>query len=799
MRTNIERILRAFQSTVWAIQREKLDALVGLLELRARGQAIDPESTGVVEAGRPEAASRRDRTVRPKGGDIAVIPLFGTIAQRLSGMDAMSGGASIERFTAAFDRAVNDDAIGGIVLQVDSPGGSVYGVEEASQKIHDARGTKRIVAVADSLMASAAYYIGSAADELVITPSGEAGSIGVFGVHFDFSRFLANEGIKPTIIKAGEHKAEGNQFEPLGDEALEHMQEQVNDYYDLFVDAVARNRGVSREAVLTGFGQGRTFTAQRAVEAGLADRVAPFEAVLDEVAEDVPSKGTRSASIVAPGTTVTATGDSADRRSDAGAGETARADDPTDTDPDGPTEGAAPPDATDLAPTPQAAPVAKEDAMAGETETQHDAARNGAANDTAVATAVEEERTRAAEIFRLAREHDIEEETAEAWVAEGISPDQASTRILSEQRARRESAPHVRVGADREAERPFANLGEQLLAIREAAGPGSRTDKRLLDINQRYAAATGSSTGVPSDGGFVIQPDFTRGIVSKMWNEGRILPRTNRVPIGENSNALVRNRLKENSRKDGSRYGGVRVYRVEEANTVEGSRPKLERQRIDLEKLMGIYYATEEVLQDAMALTTEAERNFRKELTFVAEDEVFRGHGAGQALGFLKSPALVVVPKDSGQAAGTITIGNIGNMLARLPASSFATAVWYINATCIPQLIQLKIGDTPVFIPGGNVAGAMFGTLMGLPIEPVEYCEALGTEGDIILADLDQYTTIDKAGVRWQESIHVRFLHDETAFKLTYRFNGQPDWPEAVEPYKGTDKISPFITLAERA
>lgn len=278
-----------------------------------------------------------------------------------------------------------------------------------------------------------------------------------------------------------------------------------------------------------------------------------------------------------------------------------------------------------------------------------------------------------------------------------------------------------------------------------------------------------------------------------------MLSRTNRVPIGESSNQLVRNLIKESSRADGSRYGGVRVYRRDEADTVSASQQKLAQQRIVLEGLMGIFYATEEIMQDAVSLTAEAENGFRKELTFVAENEIFRGTGAGQCLGFLNSAAALSVAKESGQTAATVNATNVAKMMSRLPAGSFPTAAWFIHSSVIPQLVLMTIANQPVFIQGGNLSTAPFGTLFGMPVVPVEYCATAGTVGDIILADLQQYTTIDKRGASWQESVHVRFLYDETAFKLTYRFNGQPDWESSVAEFQGSDSLSPFITLAVRS
>ena len=349
--------------------------------------------------------------------------------------------------------------------------------------------------------------------------------------------------------------------------------------------------------------------------------------------------------------------------------------------------------------------------------------------------------------------------------------------------------------------REFDSLGEQLQAI-AAAARGQVTDKRLLALNNEYArvaAATGASAAVPSDGGFVIQPTFAEGITSKMWEEGRVLSRTNRVPIGENANRLVRNHVKEASRKDGSRYGGVRVYRKNEADTVAGSKLKLMQQTIILEALMAIYYATEELLEDAVALSVEAENAFRKELTFVAENEIFRGTGAGQCLGFLNSQALLTVDAESAQAAATVNATNVAKMMARLPAGSFPTAAWYIHSSVIPQLVVMTVTNQPVFLPGNNVSAAPFGTLFGMPVLPVEYCATVGSVGDVALVDLQQYTTIDKRAARWQESVHVRFIYDESVFKLTYRFNGQPDWEDKVAEFQGSDSISPFIVLAARA
>lgn len=160
--------------------------------------------------------------------------------------------------------------------------------------IFDARGKKRVVAVADQLMASAAYYLGASAEELVVTPSGEVGSIGVYMVHFDWSGAFEDAGVRATIIRAGARKAEGNPYEPLPEEAVAHFQSLIDDYHDLFIQAVARGRGVSAATVRESFGQGRTYTAQRAVERGMADRVATIEEVVRDLKRGRRGPGRRA-------------------------------------------------------------------------------------------------------------------------------------------------------------------------------------------------------------------------------------------------------------------------------------------------------------------------------------------------------------------------------------------------------------------------------------------------------------------------------------------------------------------------
>jgi len=224
------------------------------------------------------------RPTRSVTGKIAILPVYGVIMQRAE----WSWESSTEELGAALDQLVARPDVDSIVLDINSPGGTVSGTPEFAEKVYQARQEKKIVAVANSMAASAAYWIGSAAQEFVVTPSGAAGSIGVWNMHIDQSQMLERFGVKPTVVSAGKYKVEGNPFEPLGEEARAEMQRVVDEYYDMFVGAVARNRNVTTATVRGGYGEGRTLTASRAKEAGLVDRIATMGTVLGRLGASLP-------------------------------------------------------------------------------------------------------------------------------------------------------------------------------------------------------------------------------------------------------------------------------------------------------------------------------------------------------------------------------------------------------------------------------------------------------------------------------------------------------------------------------
>jgi signal peptide peptidase SppA len=297
------RILAEFYGRAWGVPEDLLLRMHQLLRVQASGVKWSDEEIRerIADANSQSGFQRREHldfrysAVNPtarserrggpsSGGKVAVIPIIGVISHRMSMVSEISGagGTSIQKVQGQFREALRAEDCKAIVFDVDSPGGSVDGVMELASEIYNARKQKPITAVCNSMACSAAYWLASAADEVVITPSGQCGSIGVYMLHQDESKALEKDGIKITIIKAGRYKTEGSPSEPLSQEAYDAFLDKVNDYYGMFVKAVAQHRGVSQTAVRDGYGQGRSVLANDAVKQDLADRVGTFDDILGE-------------------------------------------------------------------------------------------------------------------------------------------------------------------------------------------------------------------------------------------------------------------------------------------------------------------------------------------------------------------------------------------------------------------------------------------------------------------------------------------------------------------------------------
>jgi len=357
---------------------------------------------------------------------------------------------------------------------------------------------------------------------------------------------------------------------------------------------------------------------------------------------------------------------------------------------------------------------------------------------------------------------------------------------------RPQSAP-----ADRPRDR-FSSLGEQLSAVIRAGLPDGTVDPRLRNIR----AATGLSEGIPSDGGFLVQTDFSTELLQEVYQTGILAQRCRRIPISGNSNSLKMNGVDETSRAS-TRSGGVLGYWKAEAAQKTASKPKFRQIELNLKKLIGLCYATDELLADAAALEAFIRQAFAAEFGFLIDDAIINGSGAGQPLGILNAGCLVSVAKETGQAADTIVAENVIKMYARMFPQSLNNAIWLVNQNTLPQLFTMSLavgtGGAPVFMPAGGLSQSPYNQILGRPVIPIEQCQTLGDTGDIIFADLNGYLLAEKGGIESAMSIHVKFDYDESVFRFVMRVDGQPLRASALTPYKGSDTLSHFVALAARA
>lgn len=267
-------VVRAVLERPWAILPNTLATIVDLVRLRASGGHLSQEEIRArLAAAAAENGPRRGR----QRGAVAVIPMYGVLMPKANLMSAMSGGTSVEQLRASFREALADPEVDAIVFDIDSPGGQVDGIPELAAEIRGARGQKPILANANTMAASAAYWLGAQADEITVTSSGVVGSIGVVAAHSDMSKADEMDGVKTTFIHHGKYKVEGNSHEPLGEEARAAIQADVDAFGLMFETDVARGRGVPVDTVRASFGQGRTFLAKEALSRGMVDRVETLE------------------------------------------------------------------------------------------------------------------------------------------------------------------------------------------------------------------------------------------------------------------------------------------------------------------------------------------------------------------------------------------------------------------------------------------------------------------------------------------------------------------------------------------
>jgi HK97 family phage major capsid protein len=315
-------------------------------------------------------------------------------------------------------------------------------------------------------------------------------------------------------------------------------------------------------------------------------------------------------------------------------------------------------------------------------------------------------------------------------------------------------------------------------------------------------SATGMGELIGSEGGFLVPPGFSSEIFQRVYDENGLLARTRKVPVSGNSMTFPRSA--ESSRADGSRWGGVRSYWVQEGSTITASQPSFGQFKLNLHKLATLVAVTSELKEDAPALDAYLNQVFASEIAFETGKALYRGNGSGRPLGVVNAPCAISVSKETGQAAATILPQNIVKMWSRRFAlGPTGQYVWMINQDCGPQLHLLNVpigtGGQMVYLPPGGLSSAPYGSLMGAPVMETEFNSTLGTVGDLALVDWSQYVTISKAGPKIDNSLHVYFTSDQEAVRSVWRIDGAPWQASAVTPYQGTNTQSPIVLLETRS
>lgn len=367
--------------------------------------------------------------------------------------------------------------------------------------------------------------------------------------------------------------------------------------------------------------------------------------------------------------------------------------------------------------------------------------------------------------------------------------DEAVKAYRASEPAINEDQTHVTVVED-PADRPFKSIAENLAAVKAyEVSMGQKEHDRI-----KFLKATGASEGVPSDGGLLLDPTLVSEFIKPIHEEGAFSSRVRRLPVGSNSNYGWINGVDETSRATGSRWGGVRGYRLAEAATKTASRPSFRRINWELKKYAVVVYSTDELLADASQFSAIVNQACREELAFMVNDDIANGLGLAGPQGFMQSGSLINVTRVD---ANEVNHDDIVGMWNRMDPRGRSKAEWFINNDVQPQLDKLffATGSNGVLSPFISYGQDGVMRMYGRPVHVTEFNQSLGTAGDIILADLSQYLYWEKGGVEAATSIHVQFLTDETAFRFVYRCDGQSSVASALTPYKGSTTTSPFVAL----
>jgi len=417
----------------------------------------------------------------------------------------------------------------------------------------------------------------------------------------------------------------------------------------------------------------------------------------------------------------------------------------------------------------------------------------------------------------------VADRLVEDVLAERKTPEEAAAeerkRIEAEQRRealskRDKEMNDIRVLGDRADLDPTGGYGDHgfgqyLKDVAAACKRGGRESDRLANWHRRAQARaktmhTGHNTVEfdDSQGGYLIPMEYATRLHNVQLQTATVRPRSTFFPMG--SNRIAINAVVDEDHTS-SLFGGITLYRPGEAEQKTSSKATFRQIELTLHKLVGLTGVSDEMIEDSpQSIETLIVTLFGQALAWQEDNDFLRGTGVGQPLGVIGCPCAIDQAAEPAQAAATVVAANIVNMWARMHPMCHKNAVWLCNSDVLPQLYQLGIavgtGGSVVFTPAGGLSTSPYASLMGRPLIPTEHCSALGTTGDIVLADFTQYAIGGKSAggaPKVASSMHIYFDYDLVAFRFVLRYDGQPLWRAALTPAHGAT-LSPFITLATR-
>ena len=342
----------------------------------------------------------------------------------------------------------------------------------------------------------------------------------------------------------------------------------------------------------------------------------------------------------------------------------------------------------------------------------------------------------------------------------------------------------------------FLSAGDFLMAVVRSSAKGGVPDPRLT---RNAAPGSYGSEGSGGDGGFAVPPDFRTAIMEKVMGVDALLPMTDNQTTSSNGMSFP---VDETTPWQST--GGIQAYWDGEGQLKIPSKPSLGSKTIKMNKVIALVPLTDELLEDAPAMSSYVNRKAPEKINYKVNEAIIRGTGVGMPLGILNSPGTVVVPAESGQAAGTVVFQNIMKLWSSLDPVARMNAKWFMNPDDEAQIMSMQFPGTgtavPVYLPPGGLANSPYGTLLGKPVMPQYACSALGLQGDIIFGDLKNYLTVTKqGGIKTDTSIHIWFDYDITAFRFVLRVGGEPWWNAGIVPAQsGAVTRGYFATLAAR-